>query len=172
MSPKQTNTSPQFTVPPPSPLSLFSHNLYLQRRQRNPTTLLVASRALGSMLSQIRLQLTDSHLAGIDLGFGSRRLVRIVLDGTELGVVLVQLSDANVLGRHSKGEGTREFALDGIEVIALVLKLLAETNDLFLLGSNLLLLAVGSDLAFNGLQIFAVRVGERFLDSLNDIDAN
>ena len=108
------------------------------------------------MLSQIRLQLADSHLAGIDLGFGSRRLILIVLDGTELGVVLVQLSDANILGRHSEREGTREFALDGIEVIALVLKLLAETNDL----------------ALNSFQIFAVRVGERLFDSLNDVDAN
>ena len=117
------------------------------------------------MLSQIRLQLADSHLAGIDLGFGSRRLILIVLDGTELGVVLVQLSDANILGRHSEREGTREFALDGIEVIALVLKLLAETNDL-------LLLAVSSDLALNSFQIFAVRVGERLFDSLNDVDAN
>ena len=114
------------------------------------------------MLSQIRLQLADSHLAGIDLGFGSRRLILIVLDGTELGVVLVQLSDANILGRHSEREGTREFALDGIEVIALVL----------LLRSNLLLLAVSSDLALNSFQIFAVRVGERLFDSLNDVDAN
>ena len=124
------------------------------------------------MLSQIRLQLADSHLAGIGLGFGSRRLILIVLDGTELGVVLVQLSDANILGRHSEREGTREFALDGIEVIALVLKLLAETNDLLLLRSNLLLLAVSSDLALNSFQIFAVRVGERLFDSLNDVDAN
>ena len=57
-------------------------------------------------------------------------------------------------------------------MIALVLILLAKTNDLLLLRSNLLLLAVSSDLALNGLQIFAVRVGERFFDSLNDVDAN
>ena len=57
-------------------------------------------------------------------------------------------------------------------MIALVLKLLAETNDLLLLRSNLLLLAVSSDLALNSFQIFAVRVGERLFDSLNDVDAN
>lgn len=124
------------------------------------------------MFRQIRLQLADTHLAGIDLRLGSRGLVGVVLDGAELGVVLVQLPDANVLGRHAKGEGTREFALDRIEVVTLILTRHSKRNNLLLLRSDLLLLAVGGDLAFDGLQIFAVRLGEGLFDSLNDVDAN
>ena len=124
------------------------------------------------MFSQIRLQLADTHLAGIDLRFGGGGLVSTILDGTELGVVLVQLSDANVFGRHPEGERAREFALDGIEVIALGVRQPKRTNDLLLLRPNLLLLAVGGDLAFDGFQIFTIGIREGLFDSLDDVDAN
>ena len=50
------------------------------------------------MLSKNSLELADTHLLGIR-NFGLLRFLCIVLHGTELGILLVQLTNANVISR-------------------------------------------------------------------------
>ena len=82
------------------------------------TTLLKTARALHSVLSQNGLQLANTHFLRIR-NLGLLSLLRAVLDRAELGVLLVQLTDANILGRHSEGHGARHLSLNGVQVVAL-----------------------------------------------------
>ena len=124
------------------------------------------------MLSENSLELADTHLLGIS-NFGLLCFLRIVLHRTELGILLVQLTNANVIGRHTKRHGTRHLTLDGIQMVALQVRI-SKTNpyNLLLLGSDLLLTTILVNLTLNNLHVLLLILRHGSIHSRNHIDTN
>ena len=124
------------------------------------------------MLSKNSLELADTHLLGIR-NFGLLRFLCIVLHGTELGILLVQLTNANVISRHTKRHGTRHLTLDGIQMVALQVRVSkASSYDLLLLGSDLLLAAILVNLILNNFHILLLILRHGSFHTRNHIDTN
>lgn len=153
-------------------LLYLANVIYTQIPQKHITTLLIATHALLSSFSEISLQLANAHLARIERlrGLG---LISTVLDRAELGVLLIQLTDANVLSGHPERKGTRNFSLDRINVIALDIIIVSKQQyDLLLLLRQFLLFAISRNLVLNQSEVFLIVVSQGFFNVAHNINAH